>query len=228
MTARRSARWIVAAVVVAALFAAGRLLPFRDWLASFERWIAGLGPAAYVLYVAAYVLVTVLMLPAILMTLGAGVVFGLVRGVAVAWTGATLGAAASFLIGRYVARERVDRWIAANPRYAAIDRAIGRKGWRIVLLLRLSPLVPFVVSNYFYGLTAIAFWPYVAASALGMLPLAFLYVSLGVAARQAAGASDMPPGPGRWIVVGVGVVVTVAATLYARRIVRQALDTETK
>ena len=226
MTWQGRARWIAVAAVVAAFVLAGRLLPFREALEAFEGWVAGLGPAGYVLYVAAYVLVTVLMMPAILMTLGGGLLFGLLPGVAVVWTGATLGAAASFLIARYLARDRIARFAGGNTRYSAIDRAIGREGWRIVFLLRLSPLVPFVMSNYFYGLTAIRFWPYVFASGAGMLPLTFLYVSLGAAARETVGEPAGPTGPWRWALIAAGVAVTLAATLYARRIVKGAMEEE--
>jgi len=217
--------WIGAAAVVAALFVAGRLLPVREWLAVFERWTAGFGPLGAALYTAAYVPVTVVMMPAILLTLGAGFAFGLGAGFLVAWIGSTLGASVAFLVGRYAARERVARAVASRgPRYAAIDRAIGRKGARIVFLLRLSPLVPFVVSNYFYGLTAIPFGRYVVASALGMAPLTFLYVSLGAAARQALGDPSGPAGAWKWTLIGGGVVVTLAATLYARAIVKRAVE----
>jgi len=223
MTGREKATWIGTALVVAALVASGRLLPFRELLHAFEAWIAGLGPAGYVLYVLAYVLVAVLMMPAVLMTLGAGFAFGLLPGFAVVAAGATLGAASSFLIARHLARARVARFAGGQPRYAAIDRAVAREGWRIVFLLRLSPLVPYVMSNYFYGLTGIGFWPYVAASAIGMMPLTFLYVSFGAAARQAVGDPTGPAGAWTWILLVVGILVTLAATLYARRVVRKAL-----
>jgi uncharacterized membrane protein YdjX (TVP38/TMEM64 family) len=224
-SSRAKLQWLGAAVVVAALVALGRFVPFRALVEDFGRWIAGLGPVAYVLFVAAYVLVTVLMGPAILLTLTAGFVFGLGTGFVVTLLGATCGCAASFLIARHLARERVARYAGGNPRYSAIDRAIGREGWRIVFLLRLSPLVPFVFSNYFYGLTAIRFWPYVFASVTGMLPLAFLYVSFGAAAR----AIEEPAGPTgalKWVLVGAGVLVTAIATLYARRIVKRAVAEE--
>jgi uncharacterized membrane protein YdjX (TVP38/TMEM64 family) len=223
-SSRAKLQWIAAAVVVAALVALGRVVPFRALVEDFGRWIAGLGPVAYVLFVAAYILVTVLMGPAILLTLTAGFVFGLGPGFAVTLLGATGGCAASFLIARHLARERVARYAGGNPRYSAIDRAIGREGWRIVFLLRLSPLVPFVFSNYFYGLTAIRFWPYVFASVTGMLPLAFLYVSFGAAARGALGEPAGPTGAWKWILVAAGVVVTVIATLYARKIVKRAVE----
>jgi len=218
--------WIGALLAIAALVVLGRLAPYRAWVDDFAHWISGLGPAAYVLFVLAYVLVTVLMMPAILLTLTAGFVFGLGRGFAITVLAATCGSAASFLIARHLARERVARYAGGNPRYSAIDRAIGREGWRIVFLLRLSPLVPFVFSNYFYGLTAIRFWPYVFASLTGLLPLTFLYVSFGAAARGALVEPTGPAGAWKWALLAAGIVVTTAATLYARRVVKKALETE--
>lgn len=227
MRARSGARLLVAALVVAALLLAGRMLPFREGLDSFGRWIEGLGPAGYALFIAAYAVVTVLMMPAVLMMIAAGYFFGLVTGVLVVSAGATLGASLAFLIARHLARERVERYAAASPRYAAIDAAVGRKGWPIVFLLRLSPLVPFVVSNYFYGLTAIRFWPYVLASWIGMIPLQFLYVSFGVAGREATVPSEGPAAAWKWTLLAVGALVTLAATVYAAKIVREALEEST-
>ena len=225
MTPKRRATGIAIVAAIALVFVAGRLLPLREWLAAFERWTAGFGPLGAALYAAAYVPVTVVMMPAILLTLGAGFAFGLRAGFFVAWIGSTAGACGAFLVGRYAARERVARAIGSRgPRYAAIDRAIGKKGARIVFLLRLSPLVPFVVSNYFYGLTAIPFGPYVLASAAGMAPLTFLYVSLGAAARQVVGDASGPTGAWKWTLIGVGIVVTLGATLYARTIVKRAVE----
>ncbi len=223
MRVRIRGRWIAVALAVAALLLAGRALPFRDWLQDFERWIAGLGPEAYVLYAGAYVLVTVLLLPAWLMTIGAGFLFGLLPGAAVVSVGSTLGAAAAFLIARHLARSRVERHTVGKPRFAAIDRAIGEKGWRIVFLLRLSPFVPFVLSNYFYGLTAIRFWPYVLASWAGMIPLTFLYVSFGVAGREATEAGAGPAPPWKWALLAAGILVTLAATGYAGTVAKRAL-----
>ena len=225
MTAKRLAPYIAIVLVVAALVVAGRFLPLREWLREFELWTQSFGLLGDVLYAAAYVPVTILMMPAFLLTLGAGFAFGLSEGFFVAWIGLTAGASVAFLIGRYVARERIARAIASRgPRYAAIDRAIGRKGARIVFLLRLSPLVPFVVSNYFYGLTGIPFGGYVLASAAGMAPLTLLYVSLGAAARDIVGDPAGPAGAWKWTLIVVGIVVTLAATLYARTIVKRAVE----
>jgi uncharacterized membrane protein YdjX (TVP38/TMEM64 family) len=224
MAVPRALRWIAPLLALAALFFLGRLLPFREWLAAFTNWVDGLGPAGMALYAAAYALVAVLMLPAWLMTVGAGMIFGFLPGIAVISVGATAGAAASFLVARYFARERVARAAAKNPKFQALDRAIAEKGWKIVFLLRMSAVVPYVFSNYVYGLTAIRFWPYVAASALGMLPLITLYVALGVAAGEAEGAHPgVPSGPWVPVVLGAGVLITAAVTWYVSRLTRRAM-----
>ncbi len=225
MTTRGKVRIIAAACVTVTLLVAGRTLPFGDWLADFGAWIAGLGAVGVVLYVAAHVGVTVLMLPAVLMTIGAGYLFGLLPGTAIALAGATVGCALSFLIARHLARDRVARAAAKDPRFAALDEAIGAKGWRIVFLLRMSAVVPFVLSNYVYGLTAIRFWPYAAASAAGMIPLAFLYVALGAAARAAGQPEEAVAPPGAWgaAVFAAGVLITVGVTIYVARLTRKAL-----
>ena len=223
----RRVKWIVLAVVVLALLVAGRTLAFEELLAAFGARIAGLGAAGLVLYVAAIVLVSVLMLPAWLMTIGAGYLFGVASGMAVAFTGAMLGASAAFLIGRYLARERVERAVSRDRRFAALDRAIAEKGWRTVLLLRMSAVVPFVLTNYVYGLTGIRFWPYVGATAVGMLPLLFLFTSLGAAARRSGEAEPVaiPQVGDAWglVVVGVGVLLTAGVTVYVARLTRRIL-----
>ena len=224
MRLRNGTKILLAALAVAALLFAGRLLPFREWLDAFGRWIEGLGPAGYALYVAAYALVTVLMMPAVLMMIAAGYFFGLLKGVAIVSVGATLGASLAFLIARHLARGRVERYATGHPRYKAIDAAVGKKGWRIVFLMRLSPLVPFVLSNYFFGLTAIRFRSYVLASWVGMIPLQFLYVSFGVAGREASMPSEGPAAAWKWGLLAAGSLVTVAATVYAGKVVRGALE----
>ncbi len=182
------------------------------------------------LYAAAHVGVTILMLPAVLMTIGAGFLFGLWTGTAVALSGATVGAAAAFLIARYLARDRVARSAGRDPRFAALDRAIGEKGWRIVFLLRMSAVVPFVISNYVYGLTAIRFWPYVVSSVVGLVPLTVLWVALGAAAREAdpldvATAPAPMPRELAIAVVAAGILITAGVTVYVARLTRRALAT---
>jgi uncharacterized membrane protein YdjX (TVP38/TMEM64 family) len=227
MAAVRAFRWIAPLLAVAALLVAGRFLPFRLWLLGFIDWIDGMGLVGMLLYAAVYAVVAVLLLPVFLMTIGAGMVFGFLPGIAVVWVGATAGSAAAFLIARYFARDRVVRATAGNPKFEALDRAVGEKGWKIVFLLRLSVVVPYVFSNYVYGVTAIRFWPYLAASAVGMIPVIALYVGLGVAAGQAEGVVR-PGAQGPWGValLASGVLITAVVTAYVARLTKKALGRE--
>ena len=224
---RSAVKWISIALAVAALLLAARRLPLGEWLTSFQAWVTGLGFAGMALYAGLYVVVTLLLGPAWLLTLGAGFSFGLLRGALVVWAGATAGAALAFLIARHLARERVERLAKRDRRFRAIDRAIAEKGWKIVALLRLSPLVPFTISNYVYGLTGIRFVPYLLASAVGMLPLVFLYTYFGVAGREAARAASGGAGAGKsaleWAVLGIGLLVTLAGAFLITRAARRAL-----
>lgn len=216
--------WIGLGLALALLFAASRLLPLEEWVRAFRDRASDLGTAGKALYALVYAVATVLLVPGSLLTVAAGFAFGLGWGIAVVWVGATAGAAFAFLIARHVARERVEKAARKRENFRAIDRAIGEKGWKIVALLRLSPLVPFSLSNYLYGLTAIRFGPYVLASAAGMLPGTVLYVYLGVAGRAAAAASTGETrSPLEWAALAVGLAATIAATILITRMARREL-----
>ena len=204
-------------------------LPLEDWLRRFVNWASGTGTAGLVAFALFYMMAAVLFLPGSLLTLGAGAVFGLWRGTLVVSAGATLGAAAAFLIARYLARERVALWAQENPGFAALDRAVGREGGRIVFLVRLSPIFPYNLVNYLFGLTRVGFLPYLLASWLGMLPGTILYVYLGFAGRALARTST-GPGVGRlWDLIfwGVGLAATALLTVYLARLARRALSEKT-
>ncbi len=217
----RYGRWLAVAAAAVALFAAWRLLPLKDWLTNFQAWISGLGPLGGILYALAYVAAVLLFVPGILLTLGAGFVFGLGWGVVIVSLASTAAAALAFLIARYAARSRVERLARGSERFRAIDRAIGENGWKVVGLLRLSPLIPFSVSNYLYGLTAVRFLPFVLASWVGMLPATFLYVYLGAAGRSAGGKGSR--GPWEWALLAGGLIATVAVTILLARVARREL-----
>jgi len=198
-----------------------RLLPVAQAMESAVAWVEQLGPLAPVAFILVYFVVTVLMLPGSVLSLAAGAIFGLFMGTALVATGATLGMAATFLLGRYLARPVVERRFANSPRFAAIDRAVGRGGWKIVALLRLSPAVPFNLQNYFYGLTAIRFWPCLTASALAILPGTFMFVYLGHVGRtslSAIGGADSGRTPLQWALLVAGLAATVAVSVYVTKI----------
>jgi uncharacterized membrane protein YdjX (TVP38/TMEM64 family) len=210
----------LAAVLGAA--AAWRLLPLQTWLRTLEEQAASRGPTGLVLYGAIYVVAVLLFVPGIVLTLGAGLLFGFVRGFVLVSVASTVAAALAFGIARYLARERVQRWARSRPEFEAIDRAIGEKGWKIVALLRLSPLVPFSLSNYLYGLTSVRFGPYVLTSWLAMLPATLVYVWLGAAGRAVGTGTRRTPA--EWALLAAGLAATVAVTIYLTRIARRELE----
>jgi uncharacterized membrane protein YdjX (TVP38/TMEM64 family) len=216
-------RIAVGAIVVVALVLLGRQL--GGLLPRFAEWVDGLGFWGPVVFIAGYVVTTIAFVPGALMSLAAGAIFGLLRGSVYVLTGATLGSAAAFLIARYLAREAVAARIGGNARFAAIDRAVGARGLRIVLLMRLSPVFPYNLLNYSLGLTTVRFSDYVLAS-IGMLPGTVLYTYYGVLAgdvARLAGGAGVERGPAYYAVLGLGLVATIAVTTVVTRAARSAL-----
>jgi uncharacterized membrane protein YdjX (TVP38/TMEM64 family) len=218
------ARALLALAAVAALVVAGRkagaLIP------AFSAWVAGLGVWGPVAFVAGYAIAAVAFVPGSLLTLAAGAIFGVGKGTLLVLLAATLGASAAFLVSRYLARGFVERRLAGNERFAAIDRAIGSQGRKIVFLLRLSPVFPFNLLNYALGLTRVRFADYLVAS-VGMLPGTLLYVYYGKVAgdvARLAGGAPMRRGPAYYGVLVLGLVATVVATTLITRIARRALQ----
>lgn len=194
-------------------------------LQSALQWVDSLGVFGGIAFVGIYIVATIAFLPGSILTLGAGVVFGVVLGSIYVFVGATLGAIAAFLVGRYLARGWVSQKIAGNQQFAAIDKAVAEEGFKIVLLTRLSPVFPFNLLNYTFGITGVSLKDYALAS-IGMIPGTMMYVYLGSLAGDLAriGSSTQPTNSTvQWIIRVVGLVATVAVTIYVTRIARQAL-----
>ena len=215
------------AAIIIALFLAMKLLPVEQWLRSFNDWVAKMGVAGIFIFIAVYAAATVLLAPGSILTIGAGFAFGLWKGFLAVSAGSTLGAAMAFLVARFIARQKIETLAKENEKFRRIDRAIGEQGAKLVFLLRLSPVIPFNLSNYFYGLTAVKFWPYVLASWIGMMPGTFLYVYIGTAGKAAvsvaAGGEAMRHGWQYWTFMGVGLAATIAVTIWVTKIARDAL-----
>jgi uncharacterized membrane protein YdjX (TVP38/TMEM64 family) len=228
ITPGRVLAFIVAIAAIVAIVLAGRRLG-GEVTAILDR-ISALGPAAPVAFIAIYVAACILFVPGSILTIGAGVLFGVVRGSIYVSIGATLGATAAFLLGRYLMRGWVARQIEHNVRFRAIDDAVGREGWKIVALTRLSPVFPFNLLNYAFGLTTVSLLDYVAASWAGMIPGTVLYVYIGSLsgdlARAASGGASARPA-GAWVLDVVGFAATVAVAIYATRIGARALREKT-
>lgn len=190
---------------------------------------AALGGVGWVLFVLLYAFACVAFLPVSVLTLGAGAVFGVPLGFVLVWLGATLGACASFIIGRHWIRIWVEKKIAHRPLFSAIDAAVSVEGWRIVFLTRLTPLFPFAIQNFAYGITRVKFREYALASFFGMAPGTLLFVYLGNAAAAAlkAGAGTRTRTPTEWAFYAVGLAATVAAVTMISRMARKALAKHT-
>ncbi len=198
---------------------AGSLIP------DFVRWVDDLGFWGPAVFILGYAVATVAFVPGSLLTLAGGAVFGLAKGSLWVFVGASLGAISSFLIARYLARAAIEKRMAGNKRFAAIDRAVGKAGRKIVFLLRLSPVFPFVLLNYGLGLTRVRLVDYVVAC-LGMIPGTLLYTYygrvLGEVAVLAGGAAPERD-TAYWITLAVGLVATLAVTTVVTRIAAKAL-----
>ena len=216
-------RIVVFALALVALVLAGRSL--ADKVSAATEWIQGLGALGPIVFILLYAVAVVAFVPGSLLTLAAGALFGIAAGTFYTLVAATLGASLAFLVARYAVRGVVERRLAANPRFAALDRAIGREGRRFVFLLRLSPVFTFNVLNYALGVTDVRFIDYLLAS-VGMVPGTLLYVYYGKLAgdvTRAAGGSTPPRTAAYYAVLALGLAATIAVTAYVTRAAKRAL-----
>jgi uncharacterized membrane protein YdjX (TVP38/TMEM64 family) len=204
--------WLGAALLLAAIVVLWSMLPLGAWLEALRGWIVGLGLRGILVFALIYILGAVVLAPEALLTILAGFAYGF-WGLPIVLVAATIGAAAAFLIARYLARDRVRAAMARRRNLAALDKAVAEDGWKIVGLLRLSPLVPFNLQNYLFGATGIPFLHFVAATFFGIIPGTALYTYFGVLGG-AAGAA----GPVKWVFFAIGLAATIGvAVLIARK-----------
>jgi uncharacterized membrane protein YdjX (TVP38/TMEM64 family) len=215
---------ILIAIVIGTVFHAINLPVL---LQNALQWVNGLGPAGVVAFMVIYNLATVLFIPGSLLTLGGGALYGVLWGTLYVVLAATLGATIAFLIGRYFARGWVSQQIQRHPNFQAIDAAVAGEGFKIVLLTRLSPIFPFNLLNYAFGVTQVSLKDYVLGS-VGMIPGTLLYVYIGsfagdLATLGAASELSAEAQIAQWAVRILGFLATVVVTVYITRIARQAL-----
>ena len=200
---------IVLAVVVHQL--GGGDLLHREGLGRLRHWVEALGVLGPPAFVGCYILTAVAFVPALPMSVLAGLLFGPFWGTVWASIGATLGACASFLLARYAARDLVERWVAGSPALDRLDRATARHGFRLVMITRLVPFVPYNVQNYVYGVTAIRLVPYTITSWICMLP--------STAAFTIAGGALSEGGWDTWRILpwfGLAAVLAILVSLLPR------------
>ena len=214
-------------IIVIAIVALG--IVFREniqgALKATLTWIGDLGPWGPIAFIAIYIVCTILFIPGSVLTLGSGILFGVAYGSIYVSIASTIGATFSFLIGRYLARDAIQRKVEGNAKFAAIDAAVADEGWKIVGLTRLSPIFPFNLLNYAFGLTRVKLGHYLPASWIGMMPGTVMYVYIGsLVGDLSAIGSERSKSTGEWVITVVGFIATVVVTVYVTKIARKALD----
>jgi uncharacterized membrane protein YdjX (TVP38/TMEM64 family) len=178
---RRAIIWQLAGLIIAglALFVVSRLFPVVDTLAEVQQHVMRWGAWSAIWYPLLYACCNVLLLPGGLLSVGAGFFFGLWWGFFIALVGNVSGAAIAFLISRSIGKHWFKRRLLRNPTLGALQPAIEKEGWKIILLSQLHPLFPTSLLNYLYGLTRIRFRTCMVWVAVGQAPGLFLYSYLG-------------------------------------------------
>ena len=215
-------------VAVVVLLVAAATLPIVEWVTSLLAWVDENRTISWAVFIVVYIVATVFLVPGSLLTLGAGFVFGLPVGFVIVSIGSVAGATCAFLVGRFFVRGWVESKLANMPRFGALDRAVGEKGWLIVLLTRLSPIFPFNLLNYGLGITQVRLSQYVLASWIGMIPGTVLYVYFGSVAQNIADlfSGNLPESSASvWLFYG-GLVATLGFTIVVTRFATRALNSE--
>jgi uncharacterized membrane protein YdjX (TVP38/TMEM64 family) len=216
---------IVLLAIAAGVISLLIFLPVKEYLVALLEWTKSLGAVGPIVVAAAYVVACVLFVPGSILTIGAGFLFGVGIGALTVSIGSTLGAAAAFLVGRTLARKWIADKVTGNKKFAAIDEAVGKEGFKLVLLLRLSPIFPFNLLNYALGLTRVSFWKYFFASWLGMLPATIMYVYFGSAARSLTdiAAGNLQGGAGQQVFFWIGLAATIVVAVFVTKIASKSL-----
>ncbi|HEY9860999.1 MAG TPA: TVP38/TMEM64 family protein [Candidatus Obscuribacterales bacterium] len=215
---RRKRFWLfVATIAVVALIS---VLFLKGWLVNIRNWLRTLGPWAIPVFISVYILMTLAGLPNALLMFGSGTLFGFSKGLLYASIADILGATACYVVGKTIARKQVKKWLAKNPKFMEIDKAIARKGWKIILLTRLSPVLPSSLLNYGFSCTKVKFRDYFIFTWIGMLPVVAFYVYLGSFGFRMFGKSGTPE---NLLVQLAGLLATVATAVYTTRLAQRAI-----
>jgi uncharacterized membrane protein YdjX (TVP38/TMEM64 family) len=229
MTMKKSKFWLTIlgiALIVIMSYKLGLFQYLSQGLNNANDWIASLGAWGAIAFIIIYIIATVFLIPGSALTLGGGLIFGVVKGSILVSIASVAGATLSFLIGRYLLRTWVEKQIDTQPKFKAIDAAVAKQGWKIVGLTRLSPLFPFVFLNYAFGVTKVSLRDFCLASWIGMLPGTIMYVYLGSLPKTAVEASGGNTDILRLTLNILGLLATIAVTIYVTKIAQKALDNE--
>jgi uncharacterized membrane protein YdjX (TVP38/TMEM64 family) len=209
--------WLAGGLVVSALCLGWFLLPMQQWIEGLQSWLQGLGLAGAAICILILFLVTFLPVPDWPLPIAAGYVYGF-WAVPMVYGSIGLASILAFLAARHLARDRIRGILQRHPKYAIFDRVIAEEGWQTVLLLRLSPVIPFNLQNYALGASAISFGEYVAATLIGIVPGVAIYVYFGVFGK---GLGSSGPGVLDWALAAAGIAATIALGVIVGRKTRE-------
>lgn len=223
--------WVGVATAIAIVLIVARFGPVKSHLLSTLSWTQQQGAIGWLVFCLLYIASSSALLPGSILTLGAGLAFGVALGTALVVPASMTSAFLAFVIARYFARSGFVQRVVEQRRIGAIgdvvaSDALAKSGFKLVLLLRLSPVVPFSLLNYALGLTKVSLGDYLRASFWGMLPGTILYVYLGSLFTHVA---DLGRGTkvlgsvgqaAYWVGLGVTLVTSVALTRLAKQTLR--------
>lgn len=217
---KKTLKLLVLVLVLALIAWVWTRIPLNDWIMHFRLWILNLGVLGVVIFIVAYSFFTIILAPVSLLTLTAGLAYG-GWGFPLVVVSATLAATLAFLLGRYALRDRVMLWIKQDKKLLSLNKAVSAEGWRIVGLLRLSPLVPFGMQNYVFSITEIKLVPFIIASAIGMMPGTALYVYIGALGQALGSASAI-----QWLFIATGLIATGLVVWFVAKRAKDVLSAE--
>ncbi len=198
-----------------------------SFLQTALEWIGRQGILAPVLFVLFFMVGTSL-LPMLALMMGGGLLFGIPWGVMYVSAGCTLSAALAFLIARNYSRDWAMKKIKKNFYLQVMDETVQKAGWKMVILTRLTPVFPFTLLNYTYGLSRIKFRDYILITWIGMLPGVFLNVYLGAVTGSLLGLKNRTPSLAEWIGFAIGTIASLTATFYMIKLIRETVKRKSK
>ena len=222
MNIKKTLKIITAILILISLFFLSQFLPIKELVNFLKKEAISLGYIGWVLYIAIYAIATLILAPASVLTLAAGLIYGL-NGFFIVITGATIGASLSFLSGRYIFQNNVTKYISNKPNLHAINKAVKKEGWKIVMLCRLSPLVPFNIQNWFFGVTSISFKSYFLSTFFGIMPGTLLYIWIGSLGADVTNNQTTSNAKITFLIIGL--IATFTATWYIGKKAKYELNT---
>jgi uncharacterized membrane protein YdjX (TVP38/TMEM64 family) len=222
----RTTRFVILSVLVVVLAVLGRVLPIRGWLLSLFSALRDAGPFGVFLFILTYTPGAVFFIPSAMFTFAAGFTYGPLWGALIAIPGIALSSCIIFMLARTVLRKPVEQWLRGDPRIRAVDHLLTRFGPKAVILLRFSPLSPFNILNFAFGLTGMKPLHYFVATSIGAAPGAIFYAQLGALTPHLDElASGRIPAGGQLqtYYLGFGICLTLVVAIWLGRLAKRAL-----